>query len=149
MWISQEEYNKILKTFPIPCVDLIVENKHNEILMVVRKNEPAKGQWWSPGGRILHGENRAAAAKRKLKEECGIDGRIIKEIGTFDVLLDYHSDQNEKMLSHGISTFFHIKIDDESIVVLDNQSCQFEWRRPEKWFASVSNEVLLDVLSKL
>jgi len=82
MYIEEELYDKIKSVMPIPCVDLVVINNQEEVLMLKRENEPAKGLWWFPGGRVHHNETRADAALRKLKEECGLKGLSCDEIGT-------------------------------------------------------------------
>ena len=38
--------------------------------------EPAKGQYWFPGGRVLKGELIPAAAGRKALEETGLSSRF-------------------------------------------------------------------------
>lgn len=40
---------------------------------MLRENQPEQGKWWFPGGRIHFGESRLDAARRKVKEECGLD----------------------------------------------------------------------------
>lgn len=84
MQVSEGLYSQILQVMPIPCVDLLVVNHIGDILLLLRKNEPAAGQWWFPGGRVLFGERREDAAKRKLEEECSICATQFKEIGTYD-----------------------------------------------------------------
>lgn len=70
---------------PIPCVDvaIIYEGK---ILLAHRLNKPAKGTYWFPGGRVMKGETLSQAAKRKAKEETGLDIRIIKQLGTEETI---------------------------------------------------------------
>lgn len=138
MFIPQSLYNQILPVFPIPCVDLIVRNKYNEILMLKRNNEPAQGQWWFPGGRVNHGESRLEAAIRKLKEECGIESyQTIEEVGTFDLFLE----TSFGYTSHGITTVFEITGADQK-VELDKQSEEFAWKKKEFWLEVVKNDFL-------
>lgn len=142
MWIPDPLYNNIKKKFPIPCVDLIVKNEANEILLVKRVNQPAKGEWWFPGGRVNHGELRIDAAKRKLKEECGLNGNCFKEWNTIEIFLN---DTDENYLSHGISTIYIIEVK-ELDVVIDHQSSTFMWKHNLKWQEIVTNSFLKGIL---
>jgi len=54
--ISNELYDQILENIPICCVDIIVSH-NGKVLLIHRKEEPAKDKWWVVGGRILKGEN--------------------------------------------------------------------------------------------
>lgn len=145
MWIEKEEYNKIKKSFPIPCVDLIVMNPNNQILMLMRQNEPAKGQWWFPGGRVMFGESRKDAAIRKLKEECGIENNAPQEWKTFDIFLE---DKEENYMSHGISSFFIFHVDSKSIM-LDNQSSQYEWNGKLEWLNKLNNTFIKNIIDNI
>lgn len=51
---------------------VILTNEKNEILLVKRKSEPAKGLWDTPGGFIDLNENVEESLTRELKEELGI-----------------------------------------------------------------------------
>jgi colanic acid biosynthesis protein WcaH len=124
MFIEETLYREIIKVFPIPCVDLMIENENGELLLLKRRNNPAKGFWWFPGGRVLKDESRKLAAERKLKEECGITAyHSIEEVGTYDLLLEMPGGE----VSHGITTVFRIKISCQEIQ-LDSQSESFEWK---------------------
>jgi len=115
---------------PIPCVDLLVTDIAGNILLVKRGNEPAKGQWWFPGGRVYYKETRMDAAMRKLKEECNLDAKEIRELGTFDVILE-NTVTNSSV--HGITTLFFMKVDREDAFRLDYQSIDAQWRTPDDW----------------
>ena len=57
---------------PIVSVEaVIVIDK--ALLFLRRNNEPAKGQWWFPGGRILKGESLIEALRREIREETGLE----------------------------------------------------------------------------
>lgn len=77
MHIPESEYNLILKKMPILCVDLLIIYD-NKCLLLKRDNEPAKGQYWFPGGRINKLETIKDAALRKAKEETNLDCEFIK-----------------------------------------------------------------------
>ena len=72
MKLSEETFLEIVKHTPLVAIDLIVENENKEILIGLRKNEPAKNSWFVPGGRILKNETLEEALKRLLQEELGI-----------------------------------------------------------------------------
>ena len=77
MFIPDNDYKKILSTMPILCVDLIIFFD-GKCLLLKRKIEPAKGQYWFPGGRVYKMETIKEAALRKAKEEVNLDCRFQK-----------------------------------------------------------------------
>jgi colanic acid biosynthesis protein WcaH len=137
MIIEQELYDQILRVMPIPCVDLLVTDESGRILLVKRINEPSKGQWWFPGGRVLFGETREKAARRKLFEECRLVPVSVQELGTFDLLLPTY---DKGQISHGITTLFAVNVGNENQVTMDDQSSNAEWRTLESWFTETLHD---------
>jgi colanic acid biosynthesis protein WcaH len=131
MMIPQQLYDQIIRVMPIPAVDLIVENEKGMILLARRANEPAKGQWWFPGGRVYFLETRIQAASRKLKEECHLEAEQISELGTYDVIVE-RSD-NSTVRVHGITTLFRVRVGEQINYVLDAQNSEADWRLPQEW----------------
>lgn len=97
MFIERELYSKIHEVMPIPCIDLVVM-RENKILLVHRKEDPAKGQYWFPGGRIFRGESFQDAAKRLIKSEVGLDINKFETIGTGNLIFE------EEPFGHGKGT---------------------------------------------
>lgn len=60
--------------------------KDNKILLVKRKNPPAKNQWAIPGGRLQLGETLREACQREILEETGINIKVGELIYTFEVI---------------------------------------------------------------
>lgn len=75
-------YEQILASMPIPSVEAIVM-KDNSLLFLKRKNNPAKGEWWFPGGRIRKGETFRETLFREVKEETGLDVEVIRFVGVY------------------------------------------------------------------
>lgn len=66
----------------IPCVGGVVINPAGFLLVVQRKNEPARGMWSLPGGRVEQGETAEVAVVREVTEETGIFAQVLREVGT-------------------------------------------------------------------
>jgi colanic acid biosynthesis protein WcaH len=76
MYIPDADYDKILEMIPILCVDVVIVNQA-KCLLLKRKNHPAKGQWWFPGGRMLKSETIEQAVNRKTAEEVNLQGQYL------------------------------------------------------------------------
>ena len=57
---------------PIVAVGTIVVHD-GRVLLARRGKEPAVGRWSVPGGAVHLGEELGAAARREIREECGIE----------------------------------------------------------------------------
>lgn len=82
-FIPDPEYRRIQELMPILCVDLLIR-KGDYFLLVRRLNEPAKGEWWFPGGRVRKGETPPIAAARIAREETGLDTDYERFMGVYD-----------------------------------------------------------------
>lgn len=47
-----------------------------QVLVVKRGQQPARGRWVIPGGRVELGESPEEAVHREIREECGIEIRL-------------------------------------------------------------------------
>lgn len=135
--IRVDNYKYIVENMPVVCVDGLIVNQNGEYLLVKRKNEPLKGEYWVPGGRLLKNEKLEDAIRRKMVEEVGIGVKILRLIGFFEVVFDKtHLDLKGGF--HAVSFVFLLNPLEENIV-LDNQSSGW------KWFKELP-PMLLDIL---
>jgi colanic acid biosynthesis protein WcaH len=84
-FISDDLYRRIIECIPIACVDIAILSQ-DAIMLVKRKDPPAIGEWWLPGGRVLKGEMMQDTALRKAREEVGIDCRVGRIIHTAETI---------------------------------------------------------------
>jgi ADP-ribose pyrophosphatase YjhB (NUDIX family) len=68
---------------PIVGVAAIVL-RGDQVLLVRRGREPAKGLWGLPGGMLELGETTAAGVRREVLEECGIEIEVGPLAGVFE-----------------------------------------------------------------
>jgi colanic acid biosynthesis protein WcaH len=122
-------FRRICQRLPIACVDLLIQNDDGKLFFVKRRDEPAGGCWWFPGGRIWHDETRMEAVNRKLQEETGLKANKTIEISTYDLIFPK---MPAGIPDHGITTLYFIEVFG-SRFQLDYSSELGEWKSPEEW----------------
>ena len=75
MRLSKKLFSFIIENTPLISIDLVIENSKGEVVLCKRINEPAKGYWFVPGGRVFKDETLDAAFERIAKEELGINAK--------------------------------------------------------------------------
>lgn len=60
--------------------------KDDSVLLVKRKNPPAKGMWAVPGGKIKFGEHLQNAVEREVFEETGLVIKATEPVYAFDYI---------------------------------------------------------------
>jgi len=120
-----EEYRRFLSTMPIVCVDCLVVNDRGEFLLLKRENEPLRGEYWLPGGRVHKGERLIDAVHRKMREEIGVDVDIVENVGFYEFLHE-RTQENAEGGVHSISFLYLVKPKSYDIK-LDSQSSAWDW----------------------
>jgi len=92
-----------LEQRPIVSVLGITMNDKNEMLLVKQKTLPLRGWWLLPGGHVRFGETIKDAIVREVREETGLQVRVSKLLGVFDVI-----DENGEY--HYITVVFQCKL---------------------------------------
>jgi len=123
--LPYKKYRDIVKKMPIMTVDGIILYK-DKYLLLKRKNEPLKGRFWTPGGRVYRGEKITDALIRKIKEECGIDIKIISLMGFYEDF--YPKNEFDIDYVHTVS-FVYMAIATSNKIILDDQSSAYRWAK--------------------
>lgn len=84
--LSPDEFRDVVEKTVLCAIDLVVRNPRGEVLLGLRKNRPAQGYWFVPGGRIHKGERLDEALGRVSLEEIGLVFRAadVRLLGVFD-----------------------------------------------------------------
>lgn len=65
----------------IVCTAIVV--KDNKILLVKRSIAPESGKWALPGGYLSWNETTEEGVIREVREETGVDAKVIKLLGVY------------------------------------------------------------------
>ena len=101
---------------PGAATDIIIE-KSGRILLVRRKEEPFKGKLQFPAGFVNYGETIEHAAKREVKEETGLNIRLLDILGVYS-----HPKRDPR--GHVISTVFIAEIINGNPTVNDKKEIE-------------------------
>ena len=70
-FLAPEIFGVVVRHTPLVSIDLLVRDAQGRLLVGARRNPPARGTWFVPGGRIDKDERIAEAFTRLTKEELG------------------------------------------------------------------------------
>lgn len=67
-----ESFQTVVELTPLVSLDFVVRDPAGRMLVGHRRNRPAQGSWFVPGGRLGKNETRRAAFARLTEVELGI-----------------------------------------------------------------------------
>lgn len=138
MRLSTEQYIELMRTSPVTCVDIIFFDEQKEnVLLFRRRNEPAKGVFFTPGGCIEKGEYFITAIKRKMYEELRLSIDESKLDGPYLIEELWPNSSFPGISYHAITIYFGYTLSQKEVehITLDNQHDE------AKWFAA--NDIML------
>jgi len=127
--LGPDEFVEIVKLAPLVSVDLIVKDRRNRVLLGLRKNQPAKGSWFVPGGRVMKDERIADALVRIAKDELGIKAvaENAKFLGVFEHLYKKNFACRKGFGTHYVVLAYEIKTSQTQLCGVDDQHSRYEW----------------------
>lgn len=125
--LDKETFKTVVDNTPLVSIDLIILNSKSEVLLGKRKNKPAKGFYFTIGGRVYKNESMIAAAKRILDEELGLKLKCeLTFIGIFEHF--YEDSIFSETSTHYVNMAYKIKWDNSDIDSLATvQHSSYKW----------------------
>lgn len=124
--IPDKLYEQICENMPVLCIDVIVLHE-GKVLLIQRKEEPEKGNWWFVGGRIHKNEVFGEAAKRKVFEETGLRVKIIKKMDLYNYKFQRSRFPNLTDGLHTPTLVFLVEPIGEVKIRLDGTILNYRW----------------------
>jgi colanic acid biosynthesis protein WcaH len=128
-FLSHAELDTVIRLTPLIAIDLIIRNACDEVLLGLRKNEPAKGCYFVPGGMILKNERLAEAFARLAKTETDHaasfdDARLI---GVFEHFYDNNRSGNGGYGTHYVVLGYELRWPGTIVPRPDDQHSELRW----------------------
>lgn len=140
--IPSDIWKGIVRHGVTPSMNMVVDDGNGSFLFVLRGNEPVKGHWWVPGGRVRNGETALGAVHRLMLQEVGIepdhyDVLHVSDRHNEELFLVEHMDPEhaKKRYGEGVDvvhywggvSYLRLKPGAKPEVSLDDQSHHFQW----------------------
>lgn len=127
--LNRSDLIEVVKNAPLVSIDLIVRNNRNQVLLGLRKNEPAKDFWFVPGGRILKNERIAEAFERIANDELGVslEYKNANFLGVFEHLYEENFAKKQGFGTHYVALAYQITIKEASLKPPKSQHRRLEW----------------------
>jgi colanic acid biosynthesis protein WcaH len=131
--LSFDKLAQVVENAPLVSIDLIVKNDRDEILVGLRKNEPARDFWFVPGGRILKEERIAQAFERIACEELGLNLTYEDAgfVGVFEHFYPSNFTQKGSFGTHYVALAYQITTAETSLDLPKAQHSRYKWLNKE------------------
>lgn len=85
--VPPDDWETVVRNVPLVSVDLVVQHG-DAVILGERANNPAKGEWFVPGGTVRKHERLIDAVHRTAREEVGIEVTIDRQLGVYEHFYD-------------------------------------------------------------
>jgi colanic acid biosynthesis protein WcaH len=130
--LATEIFEHIVRGAPLCSIDIVIRDPQGAVMLGLRKNNPAKGFYFVPGGRIRKDETLAVAFQRILANETSIELGFSEAffIGVFE----HFYETNWKGLSgfgtHYVCLAYEVRLPARIDAILDTQHSEIVWASP-------------------
>lgn len=133
--LSAENFLSVVNMTQIVSIDLIVKNDNGKILLGKRRNAPAKGFYFVPGGRLFKNETIKEGSRRIVLWELGLENlkpkpRCVSEHIYSDNFADAKDMDNKTISTHYVCFAFDLDIDTYDDETFKQQHSEAIWLTP-------------------
>lgn len=127
--LSKQEFLSVVRLAPLVSVDVVVFNEVGQVLVGFRANEPARGFWFVPGGRVLKGERLEATFARVMVAELGLPLSLkqTRPLGGFQHFYDTNFAAEPGVSTHYVSLGFTLTLAGNPQFSKDQQHSELKW----------------------
>ena len=126
--LDAQTFKTVIENTPLVSIDLCLVCD-DQLLLGKRNNDPLKGEWFTPGGRIHKNENWQHALLRIVKVELCLSDTAVESFSLMGVWDHFY---NNSALDQNISTHYvnlphYAEFKSKPQITLDDQHGEFEW----------------------
>lgn len=128
--LDPESFARVVEDAPLVSIDLVIRDSSERILIGLRGNEPARGWWFVPGGRIRKNESVADAFVRISMAELGLTRSLndARFLGYFENFYATNPSGTKGSGTHYVVLAFEIRVEETNLTLPDEQHGQWRWQ---------------------
>ena len=126
--LDVQTFKTVLENTPLVSIDLCLIC-NDQILLGRRRNEPLKGLWFTPGGRIHKNETWQSALLRIAKVELGLSGIAVEGFALMGIWDHFYNNSalNQNISTHYVNLPHYAEFKSAPQITLDDQHGEFKW----------------------
>ncbi len=131
--LTDEDFLQVIRTTPLVSIDLLLHCE-GDVLLGKRSNEPARGFWFVPGGRILKGERLGMAFARICQDELGLklDFSRARLHGVYEHFYETNNFGDEGLTTHYVVLAYVLTLEEKPDIRADSQHRELAWFARDK-----------------
>jgi colanic acid biosynthesis protein WcaH len=136
--LNETDFLTVIRLTPLVSIDLIVTDGNRRVLLGHRRNRPAQGTWFVPGGRIAKDESLDTAFKRIVRSELGV-ASVERSSSRFYGVYEHRYDDNfagaEGFGTHYVVLAYAMTISGTVPIGRFDQHSEYQWLLPDELLA--------------
>jgi colanic acid biosynthesis protein WcaH len=130
--LPDEVFAQVIEHAPLVAIDLLVEDGEQRILLGWRKNPPAQGSWFVPGGRIRKNETLEQAFARITHAELGQIFDLEQSVftGVYQHFYTNNFRGDSRGSTHYIALAHRLWSGNTQLPLPQSQHAQYRWAHP-------------------
>jgi colanic acid biosynthesis protein WcaH len=136
--LADADFEQVVRLTPLISIDIIVRVPDGRVLLGRRKNEPAKGTLFVPGGRITKNETVEAAFRRITRAELGSQKELSQArfLGIYDHIYETNVFGKRGFGTHYVVQAYALELKEELHHLPPEQHGSYVWLTAPQILAS-------------
>ncbi len=127
MELDKDDFRRVIAATPLVSIDLVVRNAQGEVLLGLRRNRPAQGCWFVPGGRIRKDERLREALARIARVELGVEVIAGRLLGVYEHLYEDNALGIAGLGTHYVVIGYQCELAEAQLPRADAQHAELRW----------------------
>jgi colanic acid biosynthesis protein WcaH len=129
MRVDDKTFAVVAKSAPLIAIDLILRSPDGTVFVGLRNNEPAKGVYFVPGGRVRKNEALDHAFQRILAAETGLAATRsnARFVGVYEHFYSTNRFGDPTYGTHYVVLGYELTLATRPVISLDSQHSEYRW----------------------
>ena len=126
--LDAQSFKTTIENTPLVSIDLCLVCD-GQILLGKRNNEPLKGDWFTPGGRIYKNETWQHALLRVTEVELGLCAIAVESFSLMGIWDHFYNNSafDENISTHYVNLPHYLEFKSKPQIILDDQHDTCNW----------------------